>query len=156
MGEEEVTVWARVRHEPDRSYAVLVDGPDGEVEVGRTSRTSDVLALARAGAARLFGVPVDRIRMGDGLDFPRPPYGRDGQWVRIAAVQDRGEPSEAEDIGRLGQAYWFGAEGAWFVTVASSGTGVHPSENLDFAPTVTDDEVAAFHAYISSSARQER
>ncbi|WP_256443412.1 hypothetical protein [Micromonospora sp. M51] len=32
---------ARVRHEPDRSYAVLVEG--------------------RQGAARLFGVPLDQI-----------------------------------------------------------------------------------------------
>ncbi|MEV2237357.1 hypothetical protein [Micromonospora sp. NPDC049891] len=151
MREETIAVRARVRHEPDRSYAVLVDGPDGEVEVGRTFTTSEVLALARAGAARLFGVPVESIRTDAGIEFPRPPYGRDGQWVRIVAATDPDDPSEAEQVDRLGQAHWFGAEGAWFVTVTGSGTGVHPSEHLDFAPTVRDEEIAAFHAYISAS-----
>ena len=143
MSEEAITVRVRVRHQPDRSYAVLVEGPDGEVEVGRTFKTGDVLALGRAGAARLLGVSEGSIRTGDGPDFPRPPYGEDGQWVRIIAVENPDDPSEAEDIGRLGQAHWFGPEGSWFVTVTGS-TGIHPSENLDFAPTVTDEEVAAF------------
>jgi hypothetical protein len=47
---------------------------------------------------------------------------------------------------------WFSHEAAWFVTVTGAGTSVHPSEHLDFAPVATDEEVAAFHAYISANA----
>ncbi|MEU1242374.1 hypothetical protein ABZ388_18670 [Micromonospora parva] len=52
---------ARVRHEPDRSYAVLVEGPDGEVLAGATGSLREVRTVARQGAARLFGVPLDQI-----------------------------------------------------------------------------------------------
>ncbi|GIF05221.1 hypothetical protein [Actinoplanes siamensis] len=152
MGDEPSTVRARVRHQPDRSYVVLIDGPAGEVEVGRTGKTRDVLSMARVGAARTFGVPVEEFGSGDiALTFPRPPYGRDGQWVRIIAAENPDDPSEAVEVGLLGKAYWFDQEAAWFVTVTGMGTGVHPSEHLDFAPTVTDEEVAAFAIYIANA-----
>jgi hypothetical protein len=75
-------------------------------------------------------------------DSARHPEDDTGRCV-VQVVENPDDPSEAEDLGRLGQAHWFGPEGAWFVTVTGS-TGIHPSENLDFAPTVTDEEVAAF------------
>ena len=153
MNDEPIRVRARVLHQPDRSYVVMVDGPDGEVEVGHTSRTREVLTLARAGAARMLGVPEESVQPEDiALTFPQPPYGEDGQWVRIIAAENPSDPSEAADVGVLAQAYWFSHEAAWFVTVTGTGTGIHPSEHLDFAPVATDEEVAAFHAYISSNA----
>ncbi|MEK8108832.1 hypothetical protein NKG94_35990 [Micromonospora sp. M12] len=81
---------ARVRHEPDRSYAVLVEGPDGEVEVDRTGRTANLWALAQAGAARLFGESLGADNLT--LHVPQPPYGQDGQWVRIIAVENPDDP----------------------------------------------------------------
>lgn len=150
MGDAEMRVRARVRHQPDRSYAVLVEGPDGEVEVGHTTRTSELRAVARAGAARLFGVPAERLAgAGVTLLVPRPPYGRDGQWVRIVAVENPDDRSETADVGVLAQARWSDHEAAWFVTVTGSGTGIVASEHLDFEPVVTDAEVAAFHAYVT-------
>lgn len=138
-----------MRHLADRSYVVLIDGPGGEVEVGRTRRTRDVLSMARAGAARALGVPEGDFGLDDiALTFPRPPYGTDGQWVRIVAVEDPDDPSE---ISLLGRAYWFDHEAAWFVTVTGAGTSLHPGEHLDFAPSVTDEEVAAFEAYVSGT-----
>ncbi|MEU4555925.1 hypothetical protein EV382_2034 [Micromonospora violae] len=140
---------ARVRHEPDRSYAVLVEGPDGEVLVGGTGSLREVRRVARQGAARLFGVPVDQI-VEARLDIviPQPPYGRDGQWVRIVAAGDSTD-EESFDLGLAGQAHWFDQQGAWFVTVARSGTGVYPSEYLDFAPVITEDEVAELRSYLA-------
>ncbi|MEU7847958.1 hypothetical protein [Micromonospora parva] len=144
---------ARVRHEPDRSYAVLVEGPDGEVLAGATDSLREVRTVAREGAARLFGVPVDQIAEAH-LDvvIPQPPYGRDGQWVRIVSTDDP-TGTESLDLGRAGQAHWFGHGGAWFVTVAGSGTAVHPSEHLDFAPVLTDDEAAELRRYLGRSAQ---
>ncbi|MGW3793502.1 hypothetical protein ACWD8I_20375 [Micromonospora arida] len=144
---------ARVRHEPDRSYAVLVEGPEGEVLVGTTGTLREVRRVAREGAARLFGVPTDRIAE-EYLDvmIPQPPYGRDGQWVRIISAGECAEPDDSVDLGMPGQAHWFGHEGAWFVTVAGSGTGIYPSEHLDFAPVVTDAEVAELQNYLARSA----
>ncbi|MCG5468898.1 hypothetical protein LADH09A_002798 [Micromonospora sp. LAH09] len=150
MSDPTILVRARVRHEPDRSYAVLVEGPDGEVEVGRTGRTADLWALAQAGAARLFGESLGADNLI--LHVPQPPYGRDGQWVRIIAVENPDDPSESADIGVLAQARWFGHEGAWFVTVTGTGTGIVPSEFLDFEPVVTDEQVAAFHTYLAATA----
>ncbi|MFE9188299.1 hypothetical protein ACFYL6_01685 [Micromonospora sp. NPDC007208] len=143
---------ARVRHEADRSYAVLVAGPEGEVLVGVTGSLREVRTVAREGAARLFGVPTERIAE-DHLDvvIPQPPYARDGQWVRIVSAGESAAPDDAIDLGAAGQAHWFGHEGAWFVTVAGSGTGVHPSEHLDFAPVLTDDEVAELRRYLDRS-----
>ncbi|WP_030491474.1 hypothetical protein [Micromonospora chokoriensis] len=142
---------ARVRHEPDRSYAVLVEGPDGEVLVGTTRSLRALRTVATEGAARLFGVPTDRIA-GERLDvtIPQPPYGRDGQWVRIVSA---GESTGADvvDLGVAGQAHWFSHEGAWFVTVAGSGTAVYPSEHLDFAPVLTDEEVTELRRYLGRS-----
>ncbi len=143
-------VRARVRHEPDRSYAVLVQGPDGEVEVGRTKRTAGLRALAQAGAARLFGEDLGADNLT--LHVPQPPYGQDGQWVRIIAAENPDDPSETADIGILAQAHWFSHEGAWFVTVTGTGTGIIASEYLDFDPVVTDEEVTAFHTYIAQTA----
>ncbi|RAO02435.1 hypothetical protein GUI43_05463 [Micromonospora noduli] len=145
---------ARVRHEPDRSNAVLVEGPEGEVLVGVTGSLREVRTVAREGAARLFGVPTERIAE-DHLDLaiPQPPYGRDGQWVRIVSAGESAAPDDAVDLGAAGQAHWFGHEGAWFVTVAGSGTAVHPSEHLDFAPVLTDDEVAELRRYLDRSAQ---
>ncbi|MFG3643669.1 hypothetical protein ACGF3C_25735 [Micromonospora sp. NPDC047762] len=143
----------RVRHEPDRSYAVLVDGPDGEVLVGATGSLRKVRTVAREGAARLYGVTAERVDE-DHLDvvIPQPPYGRDGQWVRIISAGESAAPDDLVDLGKVGQAHWFGHEGAWFVTVAGSGTAIYPSEYLDFAPTVTDEEVAELRRYLARSA----
>ena len=152
MSDERRTVRARVLHQPDRSYVVLIDGPGGAEEAGRTGKTRDVLAIARAGAARILGVPEDGLDSRDVvLEFPRPPYGTDGQWVRIIAVDDPADPSETAEVGLLATAHWFGHEAAWFVTVTGAGTSVHPSEHVDFAPTVTEGEAAAFHAYLSNA-----
>ena len=141
---EGTAVRARVRHEQDRSYTVLVVGPAGEVEVGTTTETGQLHRLAVEGAARLLSVPLEQVAEQVVVDLvvPRPPYGRDGQLVRITS---RDVP---EDHGALGQAHWFGAEGAWFVTVAGSGTGIVASEGLDFAPQVGDVESAELTAYL--------
>ncbi|MEU1591067.1 hypothetical protein [Micromonospora sp. NPDC005710] len=146
-------VRARVRHESDRTYVVLVDGPDGEVLVGATGILREVRTVAREGAARLFGVTTERVD-GDHLDLviPQPPYGRDGQWVRITSAGEAATPDDSVDVGMAGQAHWFGHEGAWFVTVAGSGTAIYPSEYLDFAPTVTDEEIAELRRYLARSA----
>ncbi|MEH0929184.1 hypothetical protein [Micromonospora sp. CPCC 205558] len=142
---------ARVRHEPDRSYAVLVEGPDGEVQIGVTGSLREVRGVARQGAARLFGVPVDQIAE-DRLHvvIPQPLYGRDGQWVRIVSAGDC-TGAESLDLGVAGQAHWFDHEGAWFVTVAGSGTAIYPSEYLDFAAVLTEDEVAELRSYLARS-----
>ena len=151
MADVPLRIRARVRHEPDRSYAVLVEGPEGEVLVGITGSTGELSTLAREGAARLFGVPADRIE-GEYLHLviPQPPYGRDGQWVRIISVEESSHPGDVQELGALGQAHWFGHEGGWFVTVAPFGTGIYPSEDLDFAPVVTDEEVAELQSYLES------
>ena len=150
MSDDPRTVRARVLHQADRSYAVLIEGPGGEKEVGRTIKTRDILAIARVGAARMLGMP-EEVDLGDiVLKFPQPPYGTDGQWVRIIAVDNPADPSETAEIGLLAQAHWFGEQGSWFVTVTGTGTSIHPSEHLDFAPAVTEEEVAAFHAYLSN------
>ncbi|WP_432571412.1 hypothetical protein [Kineococcus sp. SYSU DK005] len=150
MAEIPDEVRARVRHEPDRSYAVLVTGPDGEVLVGSTRRTGEVHALALDGAAALFGVPAAALHGGRvHLTVPQPPYGREGQRVRITSVQDPEDPGERELLGAVGQAHWFGHEGAWFVTVPGSGTGIHPGEDLDFEPDVSAEEAAALEAYLA-------
>lgn len=144
------TVRAEVHHQPDRSYVVLIDEPDGKVAAGRTYRTRDVLSMARAGVARMLGVPEKDLGPDSvSLIFPQPPYGTDGQWVRIAAVENPADPFEAVVVGLLGKAYWSELQAAWFVTTAGAGTGIHPSEDLDFAPAVSDEEVAAFDAYVS-------
>jgi len=113
------------------------------VLVGTTRRTGEVLAVGREGAARLFAVAVGQIARDFDVVFPRPPYGRDGQWVRIVAVED---PSEAEQLGAAGQAHWFGAESAWFVTVPGYGTGIYPGELLDFEAVIGTEEEAALRA----------
>jgi hypothetical protein len=154
MGDPGVQVRARVRHEPDRSYAVLVGGPDGEVEVGRTAKTADLWPMAQAGAARLFGDGFEADTLT--LHVPQPPYGQDGQWVRIVAVENPDDPSEGADVGVLARAHWSGHDGAWFVTVPGTGTGIVPSEHLDFAAIVTDAEATAFHAYIASTPHSHR
>ncbi|NIZ90270.1 hypothetical protein [Kineococcus rubinsiae] len=144
----EVTgVRARVRHEDDRSYTVLVVGPTGEVEVGTTTETGQLHRLAEEGAARLLRVRREQVVVE--LLVPRPAYGRDGQLVRITS---RDVP---EDHGALGQANWFGAEGAWFVTVAGSGTGIVPTEGLDFAPTVGDVELAELTASLERAGQED-
>jgi hypothetical protein len=60
-----------------------------------------------------------------------------------------------EDHGALGQAHWFGAEGAWFVTVVGSGTGIVASEGLDFEPQVGDVELAELTAYLERGGRRD-
>ncbi|WP_433308244.1 hypothetical protein ACQP0U_17290 [Micromonospora sp. CA-269861] len=154
MADSPLQFRARVRHEPDRSYAVLVDGPEGEVLVGTTRSMREVGRMAREGAARLFGVTTEQIA-GDYLDvvIPQPPYGRDGQWVRIVSAGESADPDDSVDLGVAGQAHWFDHEGAWFVTVAGSGTAIYPSEHLDFAPVLTDDEVAELQRYLARSAQ---
>src|SRR4051794_35603926 len=104
MSDPKMQVRARVRHEPDRSYAVLVEGPDGEVEVGRTNKTAGLWALAQAGASHLFGEDLGADSLT--LQVPQPPYGQDGQWVRIIAVENPDDPSETAEIGILAQAHW--------------------------------------------------
>ncbi|WP_444947231.1 hypothetical protein [Micromonospora ureilytica] len=84
---------------------------------------------------------------------PQPPYGRDGQWVRIVSAGESNDPEDLVDLGMAGQAHWFGHEGAWFVTVAGSGTAIYPSEHLDFAPVLTVEEVTELQRYIARSAR---
>ncbi|MET8094347.1 hypothetical protein [Micromonospora sp. NPDC005220] len=144
---------ARVRHQPDRSYAVLVEGPDGEVLVGTTGSLREVRSVARQGAARLLGVPADQTaKIHLDVVIPQPPYGRDGQWVRIVSA-DESTVAESVDLGRAGQAHWFGHEGAWFVTVAGSGTAIYPSEHLDFAPVLTNEEVDELRRYLARSAQ---
>ncbi|WP_328291242.1 hypothetical protein OG218_00475 [Kineococcus sp. NBC_00420] len=145
-------VRARVRHEPDRSYAVLVDGPEGEVLVGTTRRTGEVLTIAHEGAARVFAVAVGQIARSLDVAWPRPPYGRDGQWVRIVAVEDPSDVEEVEMLGVAGQVHWFGAESAWFVTVPGYGTGIYPGELLDFEAVISAEEEAALRAYTSGGA----
>jgi hypothetical protein len=147
-------VRARVRHEPDRSCTVLVSGPQGEVVVGTTTRTDQVLAVAREGAARVFGVSelgLDRLH----LSMPQPPYGRDGQTVRITSVSDPDDPSERELLGAVGQVHWFSHESAWFVTVPGSGTGIHPGEELDFEPVVSAEEAGKLKAYLHLARRRD-
>ncbi|NAZ74732.1 hypothetical protein GTQ99_04745 [Kineococcus sp. T13] len=144
---EQTGVKARVRHEQDRSYTVLVLGPAGEAEVGTTTETGQLRRLAVEGAARLLSVPLEQVVVE--LVVPRPPCGRDGQLVRITS---RDVP---EDHGALGQAHWFGAEGAWFVTVVGSGTGIVPTEGLDFAPQVGDLELAELTAYLERAGRKD-
>ncbi|MBM0231717.1 hypothetical protein JNW91_07510 [Micromonospora sp. STR1_7] len=155
MADIPLRIRARVRHEPDRSYAVLVEGPEGEVLVAVTRSTREVHRVAREGAARLFGVPTERVA-GEYVDvvIPQPPYGRDGQWVRIVSTGESTDPEDSADLGAAGEAHWFGHEGAWFVTVAGSGTALHPSEHFDFAPVLTDEEVAELRSYLARSARR--
>ncbi|MEU8422718.1 hypothetical protein AB0C15_17765 [Micromonospora sp. NPDC048835] len=145
---------ARVRHEADRTYAVLVEGPAGEVLVGATGSLRTVRTVAREGAARLYGVAAEQVDE-DHLEMviPQPPYGRDGQWVRIISAGESTAPDDSVDLGMAGQAHWFGPEGAWFVTVAGSGTAVYPSEYLDFVPALTEEEVAELRRYVARSAR---
>lgn len=146
---EETVVTARVRHEQDRSYTVLVVGPAGEAEVGTTTETGQLLGLAEEGATWLLGVPLEQIVVE--LVMQRPPYGRDGQLVRITSRE------VPEDHGALGQAHWFGAEGAWFVTVvgSGSGTGIVASEGLDFEPQVGEVELAELTAYLERGGRSD-
>ncbi|NHC45424.1 hypothetical protein [Motilibacter aurantiacus] len=146
MTERRLQAHARVRHEPDRSYTVLVQGPDGEREVGTTAETGRLGPLARSGAARLHGVDEAEVELVS-LDVPRPPYGRDGQWVRVVQVENLLDPSEAELLGRPGRASWLGGEGAWLVLL-SGGAGVFPGEHLDFDPDVTPAEAAEMEAYV--------
>ena len=127
-------VQARVRHEPDRSYTVIASGPHGEEEVGTTRLTGDLYQLAKACTARLHQVSEDDVEHGP-LHVPQPPYGRDGQ---IARITDTDEP---EDLGQIGIVHWFPPEGSWHVQTAASPGGLYPSEQLDFAPVLEQDEV---------------
>ena len=136
-----IEVTARVRHEDDHSYTVLVTGPAGEAEVGHTRLTEETWSLAKAGAARLFDVPESSLVSVE-LAVPRPPYGQDGQLVRITQA-------DGPEHGAIGKAHWFGAEGAWWVTCAESGTGIYPSEVLDFRPVIAEQERAALDAHLA-------
>ncbi len=152
MTDAPLRVRARVRHEPDRSYAVLVQSPDGEVLVGITRSTGELGDVACQGAARLYGMDAGSITWANlDLVVPRPPYGEDGQWVRIIAVENSGDASELELLGAAGQASWFGHEGAWFVTVPGPGTQIIPSECLDFEPVLSPEEATTLLAYINKT-----
>ena len=144
MSSDSIHVRARVQHEPDRSYTVFVDSPDGEVEVGRTRLTVELLTVAKHGAARVLGVPESAIDPDIDVVVPLPPYARERQWVRII----KGDPGEPEDEGLLGEANWWPREGAWFVTTAATGTGIYPTEHLDFAPTTAEAEAAELEAQL--------
>ena len=156
MADARLRVRARVRHEPDRSYAVLVEGPEGEVLVGATRQTGQVRGVAREGAARVFGVPVERIA-GEHLEVvvPRPPYGTEGRWVRVVSAGDSTDPEDWLDVGAAGQASWFGSEAAWLVVLPGSGAGMYPSEHLDFEPVVSPEEVAALERHLRSGESSE-
>jgi len=149
MTDAPLRVRAQVRHEPDRSYAVRVQRPDGEfVLVGTTRSTGELGDVACQGAARLHGVPAGSITWANlDLVVPQPPYGRDGQLVRVVAVENPDDRSELEELGAAGQAHWLGHEGGWFVTVPGHGTGIHPSEYLDFEPVLSPEEEATLLAY---------
>lgn len=135
------SVQVRVRHEPDRSYAVFIHGPDGEVQVGSTHETGRIGPVACEGADRLWGRPAGSTTWANlELSMPRPPYGRDGQWVRIVAVGEDAVPDDLLEVGLAGLAYWFGWECAWMVSGPRLG-GIYPSEYLDFEPTVSAVEV---------------
>jgi len=140
---------ARVRHERDRSYTVVVEGPLGDVDVGNTRLTAEVTGIAIAGAARLFGIPEQAVRL-ERPRMPQPPYGREGQLVRI--ISDR----NAEIYGLLGQAHWWGAEGCWHIGVIGNGAGFLASEELDFEPIMTWEERGALEAYLDEAREQAR
>ncbi|WP_432570099.1 hypothetical protein [Kineococcus sp. SYSU DK005] len=156
MADAPLHVRARVRHEPDRSCAVLVEGLDGEVLVGATGQTGQVRTVAREGAARVFGVPLERIA-GEHLEVvvPRPPYGSEGQWVRVVTAGEPTDPQDWLDVRAAGQAYWFGPEAAWLVVLPGSGAGMRPSEHLDFEPVVSPEEVAALERHLRSGESSE-
>ncbi|WP_432541947.1 hypothetical protein [Kineococcus sp. SYSU DK002] len=144
-------VRARVRHEPDRSYAVLVEGPDGEVQVGSTRETGRIGQVAREGVDRLWGRPAGSTTWADlELSVPRPPYGSEGQWVRVVSAGESTDPEDLVDVGVAGRAHWIGPEAAWLVVLPGSGAGMHPSEHLDFEPVVSAGEVAALERHLRS------
>lgn len=76
---------------------------------------------------------------------------RDGQLVRVVAVENPDDRSELEELGAAGQAHWLGHEGGWFVTVPGHGTGIHPSEYLDFEPVLSPGEEASLLAYVKKA-----
>ena len=156
MADAPLHMRARVRHEPDRSYAVLVDGPDGEVLVGVTRQTGQVRTVAREGAAGVFGVPVERISEEHlQVVMPRPPYGEEGQWVRVVSAGESNDPEDWLEVGTAGQAFWFGPEAAWLVVLPGFGAGMYPSEHLDFEPVVSPEEVAALERHLRSGESSE-
>jgi hypothetical protein len=140
---------ARVRHERDRSYTVVIEGPDGDVDVGNTRLTAEVTAIAIAGAARLYGIPEQWVRL-ERPRMPQPPYGREGQLVRIISERN------AEIYGLLGQAHWWGAEGCWHVDVIGSRAGFLASEELDFEPITSWEERGTLEAYLEEAREEAR
>ena len=146
-------VRARVRHEPDRSYAVLVEGPDGEELVGTTRRTGRIGQVACEGADRLWGQALGSTTWANlQLSIPRPPYGGDGQWVRVVAVGEDAVPDDLLEVGQAGLAYWFAAESAWMVSGPSLG-GIYPGEYLDFEPVVSAVEVEQMREHLQRAHR---
>ena len=144
-----VLVRARVRHERDRSYTVVVEGPQGDVDVGNTRLTHEVAAIALAGAAHLFGISERLVRL-ERPRMPQPPYGREGQFVRIISERN------AEMYGLLGQAHWWGAEGCWHVGVIGNISGFLASEELDFEPVMTWEELGALETSLEATREQAR
>jgi hypothetical protein len=115
------------------------------------SSAVEAFAAAATVPYRLVGTAAALLQ---GVDLPVADVDvllTDRAGVDAFAANNPADLSETAEVGLLARAHWFGHDGAWFVTVTGAGTSVHPSEHLDFAPTVTEREVAAFHAYLSNT-----
>lgn len=145
---EEMVVKARVRHEQDRSYTVLVVGPAGEAEVGTTTETGQLLSLAEEGAARLLRMPSEQIVVE--LVMPRPALrpgraasahhelgGARGPWSAGSGALVRGRRGLVRDRRR------------------ERGTGIVASEGPDFEPEVDDVELGELTAFLERAGQRD-
>jgi hypothetical protein len=127
------TVTARLCYDVDRSMVVVLDGPDGPVEVGRAFSTTDVGLIAFRGAQEAYG--DDDVEVA--LLAERPPWLREGDVVRI-------DPAGLEEgqTHPYGQVVGFLPVGGVLVVHPESGAGVQQPEHLDVVdPTSLPAEV---------------
>ncbi len=152
VSEAPLHVRARVRHEPDCSYAVLVEGPEGEVVVGTTRRTGEVLAVGREGAARVFAVAVGQIAQDFDVAFPAAAVR--ARWA-VGAHHRGGGSQRGRGAGGAGGC-GAGALVRRGVGVVRDGARVRhghlPRELLDFEPVISAEEEAALQVYTSGGA----
>jgi hypothetical protein len=120
------TVTVRAEFLPDRTTRLVVDGPDGPVELATGLRSAEVGAAATAAARRLH--PGDDVSVD--VRGEAPPWIRRGDLVRIRDTSDALEGTTTP----YGQVVGFLPVGGVQVVHPEAGAGIHAPEDLEVVP----------------------